>query len=169
MEEEWKEIRHFPDYMISNFGAVYNKRTEREVMASANNFGTVRVNLVAPDGSRHTRSVAVLVAEAFLRKPTRKCTQVMMLDGNLSHVVSSNLAWRTVSYAYEYVRQLKLQQPINYLNLRVRDVTTGEEYGSIVEAGMTLGLLFKDIWRSTYTGAAIFPYGSIFEVVGPRV
>jgi hypothetical protein len=44
-------------------------------------------------------------------------------------------------------------------------VDTGVVYNSVIEAGMTEGLLFDDIWRSTYSGARIFPFGMEYEVV----
>ncbi len=55
--------------------------------------------------------------------------------------------------------------PIFYKNLAVHNLVTDSYYESVIEAGMTEGLLFDDIWRSSYTKAALFPHGSIFEVI----
>jgi hypothetical protein len=117
------------------------------------------------DGERYTRGVAKMVAEAFVKPPTPLCTQVVMLDGNLDNLVAENLIWRPVWFAWKYTRQLKVPQPSRYENLMVKEIYSGNLYHSIIDAGMTEGLLFDDIWRSTYSGARIYPHGMTFEVV----
>ncbi len=115
------------------------------------------------------RDILVLLhrwlTEAFVEPSTMFCDTVIILDGNFSNVAASNLAWRPRWYTRKYTRQLKVHQPIYYKNLTVHNVVTDAYYESVVHAGMIEGLLFEDIWRSTYTAAALFPYGAIFEVV----
>jgi len=128
--------------------------------------GNAKISLISDyDGLRHDKSIAKMVAEAFVEPPTGFCTHIIMLDGNLENVVADNLAWRPAWFAWRYTHQLKLPQPNHFKNLMVRDVDTGKVYNSIIEAGMTEGLLFDDIWRSTYSGARIYPNGIEFEVV----
>lgn len=164
IQEEWKVIPEFPNYMISSVGRVHNSRLDREMRTNPNNYGLLKVTL-ADEGHRYDRSVARLVAEAFVDRPTMSCDTVVMLDGDFTNVVASNLAWRPRQFAWRYTHQLRQEQPVHYQNLEVKNMSTGQIYDSIVEAGMEEGLLFDDIWRSTYTNARIFPNADTFEIV----
>lgn len=161
---QWVPIPEFPNYEINEFGEIYNRRIQAPMRTSFTNHGHEKITLTASDGTRHTRSVAHMVAEAFVEPPNVLCDQVVLLDGDLSNVAASNLVWRPRWFAWKYVRQLKTPQPLHYRNLHVANVTANVEYISIIQAGMTEGLLFADIWRSTYTGSKVFPYGSVFEI-----
>lgn len=165
-EELWKRIPDFPSYEISNFGRVHNLYLDTIMKTSKTIFGHVKISLVSDwDHMRYTRSVAQLVAEAFVEPPNDFCDHVVVLDGDFSNLSAENLAWRPNWFAWKYTRQLKIIQPVHYQNLVVKNVRTGDRYSSIITAGMVEGLLFDDIWRSTYTGDAIFPNGGIFEIV----
>jgi len=163
--EEWRIVREFPNYQISNKGRVFNSKRNQHMRTSVTPFGHVKITLTDYDGSRHTRSVAQLVADMFVPHPNYMCDHLMVLDGDLLHVEASNLAWRPRWFAWKYTRQLKVPQPRQYHNLAVRNVTTGDEYESIIHAGMTEGLLFENIWRSTYTRQETYPHGSVFEII----
>lgn len=160
----WQVIPEFPIYIIDEYGQIFNTMTHEQMRTSQTNHGHGKISLMAPDKTRHTRSVAVLVAEAFVEPPTLLCDTVVILDGNLDNIVASNLVWRPKGFAWNYVRQLKTPQPLHFTNLRVTNVVDNVEYMSIVQAGMIEGLLFVDIWRSTYSGSRVFPYGAIFEI-----
>jgi hypothetical protein len=166
-EEVWADIPGFSEYAISDLGRVYNRRTDRIMSVSLNNYGHVKITLVA-DGTRrrYTRAVSVMVAEAFLEVPHVLSDQLVVLDGDFTHLTPSNLAWRPTWFAWKYTRQLKERQPRHYENLPVLNLVTGAEYESIMQAGITEGLLFDDIWKSTYTAEPVYPNGSIFEIIG---
>ncbi len=173
IREVWKSIPGFPNYNISNLGNVYNIREQKIMRTSVNNFGHVKISLQTfvtdEEGNvikeRFTRSVATMVAEAFVEAPNWMCDRVIILDGEFSNVIAINLAWRPRWYAWQYTRQLKVPQPVHYHNLAVHNITTDYYYNNIIEAGMLEGLLFEDIWRSTYTGVNLFPHGFVFEIV----
>lgn len=166
--ELWITIPEFPDYEISNFGRVGNIRRGHIMRTSITQFGHVKITLKSEySDARFTRSVAQLVAEAFVEKPnpTHLCDHVIILDGIFSNVAADNLAWRPRWYAWKYTHQLKIVQPVHYHNLIVHNITTDRYYNSIIEAGIMEGLLFDDIWRSTYRAAELFPHGYLFEIV----
>lgn len=166
LKEKWRQIDEFPTYSVSNLGRVHDDENNQEVFTSPNQYGHVRVNLWLPDRSaRRTRSVALLVATAFIEPPDFLSDHVILLDGDLQHVSSENLAWRPRWFAWKYSRQLRIPQPLHYHNLKVRNVTLLKNYSSVIEAGMTEGLLFRDIWRSTYTEAAIYPQQYVFIII----
>ena len=181
IEEEWRAILEFPNFSVSNLGRIYNNETETFLSGSPNNYGHLRVAFPTEefeaqydsDGRflkmrrvRATRSLAVLVAQAFVEAPSVICDHVILLDGNLSNVVAHNLAWRPSRFAWLYTHQLKEldSQPFYFKNLEVTNLQRNIAYESIVEAGMMEGLLFEDIWTSTYAGTRVFPYGHVFEV-----
>ena len=167
--ELWKFIPEFPNYQISTFGNVYNYKQDQMMRTSINNFGNPKITLTLDDGSRHTRSVAQMVAEAFVSPPEASCDQVVVLDGNFENMASENLVWRPTHFAWKYTRQLRVLQPNHYRNLRVVNVTTGIGYNSIIEAAMNEGLLFIDIWRSTFNHTGTYPEDSVFEVMGSNI
>ncbi|MET0786723.1 MAG: NUMOD4 domain-containing protein [Paenisporosarcina sp.] len=166
LEEEWRTIPEFTNYQISNFGNIYNIKYDMYMRTSVNNFGHVKITLKSHrTGQRYTRSVAQMVAEAFVEPPNLLCDAVVVLDGDFTNVRAENLVWRPTWFSWRYTHQLKWPQPLHYRNLPVINLQTGVEYNSIIEAGMNEGLLFADIWRSTYTGAPIFPYKAVFKVL----
>lgn len=132
---------------------------------SKTNFGHTKITLTDYDGQRYTRSVALLVAQAFVTRPNYLSDYLVVLDGDFSNVEASNLAWRPRGFAWNYTHQLKIPQPNHYRNLPVRNIITGSEYNSIIEAGIAEGLLFEDIEMSTYKRNEVYPHGSIFEVI----
>lgn len=164
LTEEWRTIYEFPNYEISSRGNIFNIPRRQYMRTSCTRYGHTKITLTDYDGARYTRSVPLLVANAFVPQPNFMCDYLMTLDGDLSNVESSNLAWRPRGFAFKYTRQLKLPQPQHFVNLPVRNVVTGVVYDSIIEAGVAEGLLFENIWRSTYTGFEVFPHGSVFEV-----
>jgi hypothetical protein len=166
IEEVWKEIPEFPNYMISSFGRVYNRRRDKIMNTSLTNHGHTKITLKSEyGGDRHTRSVALLVGEAFVHKPNPLCDQLILLDGDLSNAIADNMAWRPRWFAWKYRRQLLTEQPRHFHNLTVINKTAGIQYESIIECGMREGLLFEDIWTSCNTGRVVFPNRHIFEVV----
>lgn len=166
IDEKWMNIVGFPDYRISSVGRVYNLRTSAIMNTSKNNYGHHKITLCAPNGRRYTRSVVNLVAKAFVEPSVPLGDKVVLLDGNLDNIVLDNIVWRPTWYAWKYCRQLKVDQPTHYQNLAVIDIMTLTEYSNVIDAGMSIGLLFDDIWRSTYTGVKLFPTGSVFEITG---
>lgn len=162
-EQIWAEIPEFPNYEVSNYGLIFNLKTKETMSVSATNHGHLKVSLVNETG-RHTRSVALLVASAFVAVPNPLCDQVILLDGDLRNVAADNLAWRPNWFSWRYTRQLREQGPRYYYTLPVLNVRTNVLYDSIYHAGIEDGLLFDDIWRSTYTGDSVYPTQGVFQV-----
>src|SRR5688500_4813032 len=101
-ESRWATIKEFPIYEISDSGEIYNTRTRQYMRTSKTTFGHTKITLTDFDGSRHTRSVALLVAEVFVRPPNFMCDTLIVLDGDFSNLRASNLAWRPDGFAWKY-------------------------------------------------------------------
>ncbi len=165
VEEQWSVIPEFPNYLVSDRGHIYNQRYRNHMRTSQQQAGHVKITLTDEHSMRHTRSVAQFVAEAFVEPADDRCDHVVILDGDLTNLAAENLVWRPRWFAWKYTHQLKTYQPNHFKNLPVHNTTTGSQYGCILDAGMAEGLLFQDIWRSTYSGDRLFPYGAIFEII----
>lgn len=164
-KEIWSPIPEFPNYSVSNLGRILNERLDRLMALSQSNYGHAKVALLHEDTrQRFTRSVALLVADAFIEPPDELSDSVILLDGDLEHVAAVNLAWRPRWFAWKYARQLRRPTSRYYENLAVYNVVNRRRYPSIEAAGMREGLLFEDIWYSTYTGHPVYPQRFVFRV-----
>lgn len=172
MEEElWAPVRGFPTYEVSNFGTVQNMRTGRIMAQTKTRSGHLKVNLF--DGQfQSTRSVHRLVAEGFVERPgvgsgtLGPCDTVIALDGDVANVCAWNLAWRPRPVAWRYSTQFREHIPGAWHLLKVRNIDTRARYDSIVEAGMTEGVLWAEIWASINSGRRVAPFGHSYEQWG---
>lgn len=162
--ERWRTIPDFPNYEISDWGNIYNRRRRQMMRISYTHHGHAKITLTDEVGMRHTKSVGLLVADMFVPQPNHICNCLMVLSGELADIRASNLAWRPRSFAWKYTHQLRTHQPLYVKNVPVRNVITGAEYSCVMEAGIEEGLLFEDIWRLLGTGDGVFPTGSVFEI-----
>lgn len=103
--EEWKPVKEFPHYLVSNLGRVKLARTgeikvqKREVMRRAN--GTVSSHyfvVILSDhkgqhGKNYRRFVHRLVAIAFLGDPPTPEHTVDHIDTNTGNNILTNLRW----------------------------------------------------------------------------
>lgn len=105
--EEWKDIKDFDNYQISNYGRVMNKSTGRILSPHISKQGYARVNLCILSKS-FSKAIHRLVAENFLDSPSielqesikhTKNKQVLVnhKDGNKSNNHIDNLEWTNYS------------------------------------------------------------------------
>lgn len=162
--QEWTRLVDYPDYMINRSGEIFNIRTQRYMRRSMTMQGNAKIGLMSPRG-RKTLSVARLVAQTFIPQPSPICDAVIVLNGDMNDLRVENLAWRPDWFAWKYTRQLREPAPNYCTHLKIRDALTWEEFENIVHAATTHGLLFMDVWRSTYTGSPVYPINHAFEVL----
>lgn len=158
----WVEVEDYPMYLINPNGDIYNREYDFLMSTSDNGHGTKKV-ILRNEFGRRTKSVALLVAQAFLIKPNPESTSVIRLDGDLSNCHADNLAWRSPSFAWKYARQLEEPLP-QYSSLSVTDIDTNEVYVSIFRAAIENGLLMKDIWKSTFDQSPVYPTWQRFSI-----
>lgn len=147
MREQWHELEEFPDYAVSSMGEVFNIKTGMPRRTSINQQGIVKISLYKDGRELITRSVAVMVAEAFCEGRTEFFNTPIHLDGDRENCRADNLMWRPRWFAVQYHRQF--QSPdFHRMDVHIVDVDTGKEYYSVKDACMELGLYYHDVYRS---------------------
>lgn len=146
MRERWYELDEFPDYAVSEFGEIHNIKTGMPRRTSINQQGIVKISLYV-GRELITRSVAVLVAEAFVDGQDEFFNTPIHLDGDRENCRADNLMWRPRWFAVQYHRQF--QSPdFHRMDIDIEELSTGREYESVKEACMDLGLYYQDVYRS---------------------
>ncbi len=162
MEELWLVCDDFPDYSISSLGRVANTRYSRIVKPFITKEGTVKV-IFYKDGKRYTKSLKVLLGNAFVDGRTDTFNTIIHLDGNLENNEITNLMWRPRWFAWKYRRQFEtIEHYSKILKCSIFDAKTNLVYEGIVDAGLKNGLLFSEILLSIYEQTPVFPTWQIF-------
>lgn len=112
MKEEWRQIKEFPMYEVSNFGRVRTTSNRSFIKnppylsATKSNSGYLRVSLKVK-GVSHKKSVHRLVLETF--KPTDNPNKVCNhIDGNKLNNYANNLEWVSRSQNLNHAVKLGL-------------------------------------------------------------
>lgn len=159
---EWVEIEGFPMYVVNREGQIKNIRTHQNRHASRTQQGHEKVTLFC-DGLPYTRSVALIVAKAFLWNdfnPEIFDTPIH-LDNDPTNNHVDNLMWRPRWFALKYTKQY-WNLEFRHATPKIQDVTTGIAYGSYIEPCQTFGLLYMDIIQSCTRGIEVFPTRKVF-------
>lgn len=105
--EEWRRIRDFPDYQVSNLGRVkslsrdYKYGSHNDMILSTNDRRGYRGVVLYANGVRHHKAVHRLVAEAFIPNPDGlPC--VNHKDENRTNNRADNLEWCSYEYNSRY-------------------------------------------------------------------
>lgn len=105
MEEIWKYIKEYPNYMISSYGRIKslgNNKTRKEkiLKPKKKRNGYLQVHL-SKNGKLKSFQIHRLVAEAFIPNPNNY-PQINHKDENKGNNVVSNLEWCTAKYNSNY-------------------------------------------------------------------
>jgi len=160
MDEHWSVIPEFPNYSVSDLGNVMNNITGRDIRLTLTSQGAVKVGLVR-GGTQYTRSVKVLVAEAFVPGRTDIFDTPIQLDGYQHNNMAENLMWRPRWFAWKYSRQFAIESDYHSRG-PIYDLDTGQRYADVYEVATRNGLLFQDVWRSVNLGYPTFPTKQVF-------
>jgi hypothetical protein len=152
MQEEWRDIRLFPGYSVSDTGSVLNNETGHMMTHLVNQRGIVHVGLTK-NRVQYKRSLSILVAEAFLIRPSFTFDTPINLDGDRRNNRADNLLWRPRWFAKKYSNQFQQHAPC--FTRRVQNVETGEVFDDSWQAALTLGALDRDIAFSIVSGAIV--------------
>lgn len=146
MEIMWAPIQDFPNYSVSNYGDVVNETTGRVLRQSTTLQGALKVKLFY-EGGEITKSVKVLVAEAFIESPNELFNTPIHLDGNQRNCRADNIVWRPRWFAWKYTRQFVIL-PVYINRGPVLELDTQVQYFTVYDAATLNGLLFNGVWES---------------------
>lgn len=165
MQEEWEVIEDFYGYSVSSLGNVMNDRTGRLLRLNRNQRGFTTVGLVR-DRIFFTRSVAQLVAKAFVKRPRYPNFDcVIHLDFDRDNNAAENLRWRTRWFAIEYYQQPEHPHygPKATHHMQIADVDSGEVFDNSWDIVTRFGVLHKSVILSMANNERIYPTGQIFR------
>lgn len=167
--EDWRVVQGFECYSVSNLGRVRsdiaykNGNTGRIITASTNQRGLAYVGLMK-NGIQHKRSVALMVAHAFIftARPLSFNTPIN-LDGDRHNNRVENLVWRPLWFARKYFRQF--EYPVARIPRPIVEVKTEEQFDSSWDAALKHGLLDEEIFAATVDKTYVWPTYQRFEVI----
>lgn len=147
MKELWVEMPEFSDNIISNYGEIANIKTGARRKNSITANGHCKISMYDSGNRLVTRSVAVLVADAFLPRPEPRFNTVIHLDGDLLNCRADNLMWRPRWFALRYHRQFRNRMFHNDTMPRI-EINSGETYATLKDVCTTNGIYFYDVIKS---------------------
>ena len=150
MEEIWEAISDFPNYEVSNFGRVRNKKTGNYLTQKIGRDGHYLSVYLCSNGKENTQTVHRLVAKAFIPNPEKK-QQVNHIDGNKLNNKVNNLEWCTPKENNIHAIKTGLNHPGAYQKKSVKIVETGEIFDGVVECAKAIDADFRNVYRSLST------------------
>jgi hypothetical protein len=163
MDEYWKDIEHFSEYGVSNYGRIRSNKSGRILSTSPNQFGVVQVGLMK-DGIQYHRSVPLLVAKAFLPVRPGPFDTPINLDGDRLNNHVDNLVWRPRWFAIKYNRQFRFPYE-GRIDRPIVDKKTGEISNNSIECAIRYGLLEEEIVLSIITRTYVWPTYQEFRIL----
>ena len=136
-EEIWKTIKDFPNYEVSTYGRVRNKKTKHILSGAVDkSTGYIKVGLWM-DGNGTTKAVHRLVAETFLKQKIG--FDVNHIDGDKTNNNVDNLEWVSRSDNMKHAYRIGLSKPTDKNGKPVRIIETGEVFNSLTECAEAIG------------------------------
>lgn len=164
--EQWSVIDEFPNYAVSNHGRIQNLVHGRIMAPNVNQRGAPMAGLYQDDDNRqHKRSIALLVANAFLQPPDSPNDTPIHLDGDKANAHVDNLMWRPRWFAIAFHKQFK-SPPWCRLTVPLIETETQELFpGGSLQVASRFGLLEKQIYKSVINGTPCLPTWQYFTTV----
>jgi len=117
IQEEWAEIPHYPNYMVSTEGRIWNRKHNRFLRPSFDTYGYLSVELYNTDGSSR-KLVHRLVGIAFIEGHFSGL-QINHIDGNKVNNYVENLAWVTPRENLTHAHRTGLKKAHGHIPVRI--------------------------------------------------
>lgn len=166
--EQWLSVEGFENYAVSNLGAVRNVRRDHLLSPSINRQGIAKVTLFDSEGRATSRSIATLVASAFLERHEKPAfTTPIQLDGDRTNCHIENLMWRPRWFAVDYHRQF-YNETFRFRKLNpFYDMETEEVFEDYIKPCTTYGLFWRHVALSFMNDGreTVFPTWQRFRML----
>ena len=167
--EEWRVVQGFSCYSVSTLGRVRsdiaykNGNSGLIIRQSTNQRGVVYVGMMK-NGIQHKRSVALMVAHAFIvtARPLTFTTPIN-LDGDRKNNCVENLLWRPTWFARKYFHQF--EWPHARISRPIMEVKSEEVFENSWVAALTHGLIDQEIFEAVNDKTYVWPTYQRFEVL----
>jgi hypothetical protein len=165
--EYWQQLNEFPGYSVSDLGRVRNDDTGRMMSQNVNGHGVVHVGLTKKL-KQYRRSVAVLVARAFVEIPHQRepFDTPINLNGDRTDNRACNLMWRPLWFARKYF--LQFVNPTRGFKIPIEDIKTGERFENSWDAATRYGLLDQEIVTATLNRTYVWPTYQMFKTLNEK-
>jgi len=164
IQENWAPIDGYPLFEVSDQGRVRNRKTGHIKIPQFNQDNCANVLLVAR-GRQSRRSIAVMVAEAFMEEPPHDWNaSPVHLDGDRTNCAVENLAWRPRWFAIRYHQQFHRGIAYGFKG-GVQHIETGEIFEDVRDAAQKFGMLEEDIIVSAHSATPVFPTWHRFQLL----
>lgn len=163
MDEEWVQVKDFPDYEVSFDGLVRNIDNGNVLTPTRAQTGLLMVGLVL-NKTQYKRALDLIVAEAYLEKHPMEAfnASVIHLDGDLENCNAANLMWRPRWFKTAFMKQFKKSGPT--IKHPIYCVDTGEIFENSRAVSMAHGVLDIDVVMSVSNGPEVWPHGYSYEL-----
>jgi len=162
--QEWREIVTFKGYSVSDQGQIKSDKTGRILKLSQNQQGVVMVGMMR-GGVQYHRSLAKLVAQAFIPRTYPAFDTPINVDGDRTNNRVDNLMWRPRWFAINYHRQFRHRYE-NPIPKMIVDMKTGEMYENSWECAISNGLLERDVVMGISNRTWVWPTYQEFRMYG---
>lgn len=136
MEEEWRQLKGHPNYLVSSLGRIQNITTNKIYSGKVNNCGYVRFDL-CENGKRFVVYGHRAVADAFIPNVENKPC-INHIDGNKTNNNVSNLEWCTQQENTIHARDV-LHANFGCNKKAIYCIETNTIYASETDAALWLG------------------------------
>ena len=150
MKEEWRTIKEFPIYSVSNLGRVRNDKRNNILIGGVDRDGYRQVTLCY-DGKQYNRRICRLVAKEFIDN-LYNYPCVNHIDENKKNDVATNLEWCTVEYNNNYGSKNDSKRK------KIRCVETNKVYDGLRIAEKELGYAHTNLSDAAKTGGVRYGY-----------
>ena len=159
---DWAPVKGFPGYSVHPAGQVRRDANGRVLHVKVNQYGTPYVGLMR-EWAQKQRSLALLVADAFLPRDREVFDTPITCDGDRFNCALDNLLWRPRWFAVKFNRQFldRYESPIEH---PIRDVEGGEVHDGSLAVAKRYGLLERDVVLSILNLTVTWPTYQLFEV-----
>ena len=161
--EHWEPIPKFSNYSVSDRGSVRNDKFDKLLRLNQNQHGVVYVGLLR-DGIQYHRSVARLVAKAFLASLSEVFDTPINRDGNRENNAVENLLWRPRWFAIKYHQQF-MYPCLYHIAHPLQDVKTEEISDNSFDCSKRYGILELDLVQAVAFNTVVWPTYQKFRVL----